>query len=398
VIATVLDDIVAALTKPLTPEEEAPIMKALPPRVVFKGTLEEVNMFFYKNGWSYGMPVMPPTKEAVNEMLKGTELPPDYIVARIPPRMGRATVEKIAINAVMAGCLPTYMPIIIAAVQAITDPNFFGGFGRALEGYTNSTASWAPMIIVNGPIRHDLGLSSGVSFLTPFNRANASIGHALGLIIMNVGGNRPGLENMSVFGHEGGLGICIAENEEESPWEPLHATYGFKKEENVVTVVWPNSRQVITPPPNAAGILRKMCDDYIPFGFFDPYCTYILNPPAAKILADEKWAKKDVIRYLYEYARIPASEVNVRWIKGNQHTWQLKGTPLPAEGTRSFRKFWTEESITIIVGGGFYAPFIAAYGGASHGPRSYKKIELPPNWKELTEKYKHVKATYMPYY
>ena len=212
-VSEALDGIIDALTAPLTPaEKNPPVEKEDTSRIIFKGSLSEVNRYFYKNGLAYGMPVLPPTEEAVEEMLKGTDLPPDHVVARIPPKMGKATVEKIAINAVMAGCLPTYMPVLIAAVEALVDPRMW------LEAYTCSCASWAPLLIVNGPIRKDLQINSGAGVFSPYYKANAAIGHAVGLMIMNIGGIRHGIEDMGVFGHEGRFGMCIAEDEEASPW------------------------------------------------------------------------------------------------------------------------------------------------------------------------------------
>jgi hypothetical protein len=154
-VTAAMDDVVTALTKPLTAEEKSPKPKEAekPSKIIFKGNLEEVNTFFYRRGWAYGMPIIPPTEEAVAEMLMGTDLPPDHVVAKIPPRSGKATVEKIAVNAVMAGALPTYMPVIIAGVRAMVDPKI------KIVGYSCSVASWAPLWIINGPIRHDLNVN-----------------------------------------------------------------------------------------------------------------------------------------------------------------------------------------------------------------------------------------------
>ena len=146
-IRLAMNDIVAALTAPLTAEEKAPARKKSerPSRLAFKGSLSEVNRFFYKRGWGDGLPLVPPTESAVREMLTGTDLPSDHVVGKIEPRHGFATVERIAINAVMAGALPIHMPILIACVEALTDPA--GDLGT----YGTSTGSWAPFWIVSGP-------------------------------------------------------------------------------------------------------------------------------------------------------------------------------------------------------------------------------------------------------
>lgn len=391
-VAAVIDDVIAALTKPLTEEEKSPTKEVgEASRIVFEGSLEEVNRFFYKKGWAFGMPIIPPTEEAVREMLAGTNLPVDHVVARIPPMLGKATVEKIAINAVMAGCLPTYMPVLIAAVQALADrPKIW------LEGYICSVASWAPLLCISGPIRRDLHVNSGVTLMSPYYRANAGIGHALGLIIMNIGGTRPGMEDMSFVGHEGRYGMCIAENEEESPWEPLHVDYGFNKENSTVTLFWSNGRQYIGGGGNAANILRRLCDNINVFAW-DPGCLLIMLPSTAKVLADAGLTKKDVISYLVEYARVPAADVNVRWFRESHH--EPKEFLLPLDDpTRSMRKFYSSKHTAIVVAGLSYSWGTVSYsGGGTHGTIVTKKIELPANWDKLVERYKDIVPTYAPY-
>lgn len=391
-VAAVIDDVVAALTRPLTKEERAPAKEILEaPRAVFKGNLEEVHRFFYRRGWSFGMPIMPPTEEAVREMLTGTDLPPDHLVARIPPMLGKATVEKIAVNAVMAGCLPTYMPVLIAAVQALADrPKIW------LEGYTCSVASWAPILCVNGPIRNDLHINRRGNLMSPYYRANAGIGHALGLIIMNIGGTRPGMEDLSFVGHEGRYGMCFAENEEESPWEPLHLGYGFDRGDSTVTLFWSNGRQYLGSGGDAATILRRLCDNIYVFAW-DPGCLLIMLPSTAEALASAGLNKKDVISYLVEYARVPAADVNVRWFKESHH--EPSDFPLPLDDpTRSVRKFYSSKHTAIVVAGLSYSWGTVSYsGGGTHGTIVTKKIETPANWNRLVAKYKAIVPTYAPY-
>ncbi len=158
------------------------------PVVECSGDLEEVNMHFYNEGLSYGFPIIPPTQELVNKMFGGTDLPADHVVARMPPMNGNATVEKIAVNAVMAGCLPTYMPVLIAAVEAMVDSHMW------FEPYTTSVANWASMMIVNGPVRNDIGLNYGLGTLSPYIKTTATIGHTMGFIIRNIAGIKHGLK------------------------------------------------------------------------------------------------------------------------------------------------------------------------------------------------------------
>jgi hypothetical protein len=172
-----------------------------------------------------------PTEDRVKAMLGGTELAPEEVVAVLDPMKGQATLGKIAANAVMAGCRPEYMPVLIAAVQAIADPSF------NLLGVATTTNPDTPMILVNGPIARQLEINSGTNALGRGWQANATIGRALHLIINNIGGSWPAVTDMSCLGHPGEFAMCLAENEEKNPWGPLHVELGYRPEANVVTVV-----------------------------------------------------------------------------------------------------------------------------------------------------------------
>lgn len=385
-ITPVIDEIITALTAPLTDEEKSPSAVEDLSGLVFEGSLEEVNNFFYKNGWTNGAPIIPPTEEAVNEMLKGTDLPRDYVVAGIPPMLGKATVEKIAINAVMAGCLPTYMPILIAAVEGMVDPVIH------LEGWTCSVASWAPLMIINGRVRRDLNMNGDGAILSPYYKASSTIARAFALMIMNIGGVRPILEDMSEMGHESRFGICIAENEEVSPWQPLRVDYGLSKDDSSITLFWPSQRSSISGK-DATGILRSMCA--VDMLGWAPGCAFIMSPGCANKFAEEGWTKKDILSYLVEYARKPASELNVRWLRGNNH---LPDVVMPVDPSHSVRKFWNIDHLFIVVGGSNYgASGVAFGGGGDHGGPVTKKVQLPKDWDNLVSKYKDLVPTYMPY-
>ena len=393
-VSQILDKIEAALLDPLTTAEKSPETN-LPkePRIAvtsgpdnFTEFFKQVNEHFYRNGWSYGMPIQPPTEEAVKEMMSGTDLAPDHVVATIPPMNGKATVEKIAVNAVMAGCLPTHLPVLIAAVQAIVDPRMW------IEAYTCSMASWEPMYIINGPIRNHISVNSSTTYLSPYYRANAAIGHALGLIIMNIAGIRPGVEDMGIIGHEGHFGVCIAENEEDSPWEPLHQYYGLSKDDSAVTVFFPNSRNVSFGGRDPGIILKSFCDN-IPLVGFDPGAAIIICPQSAKALAAAGYSRKDVVDYIVEYARRPYAELNLRWMKGNFHV--PKDVPLPADSSRSVRKFFSGMHLPVLVAGNNRSWGSALYGGGGdHGGPITKKIELPKNWNKLVVQYKDSRPKY----
>ena len=192
-------------------------------------TPDEFEVWFDK-GVTDGLPVVPPTRERFERMLAGTGRSRDELLGELPPNYGRLSVEKAAINAVMAGCRPEYLPVVLAAAECACDPAF------NLHGVATSTHFSAPLIIVNGPIRERIGLNSGFGVFGPGYRANATIGRALRLLMINVGGARSGEISMSTFGHPGRYTFCIGENEEASPWPPFHASRGLPASASAVTL------------------------------------------------------------------------------------------------------------------------------------------------------------------
>ena len=195
------------------------------------GEAQDAIEFLYEQGLTDGLPVVPPTPERVLRMLSGTGRSPQEIVATLPPKLTPVNVEKVAINAVLAGCLPEYLPVILAAVEAVCTDEF------NLHGVLATTYFTAPVIIVNGPIRDRIGMNYGVNCLGQGNRANATIGRALQLVVRNVGGGRPGEIDMATFGQPGKFSFCFAEHEERNPWEPLHVERGFERYDDTVTVI-----------------------------------------------------------------------------------------------------------------------------------------------------------------
>ncbi len=359
-VAAVMPEVISALTRPLTEEEKSPKAKIeKPPRFVFKGSLEEVNRFFYGKGWSDGLPIVPPTERAVAEMMTGTDLPPQHVVAKIIPRMGKATVEKIAINAVMAGALPTHMPVLIAAVQALADPK------TRFDTFEVSTGSWAPFLAVNGPVRNDINLNCSSGALSPGNIANAAIGRAVGLIVKNIGGARKGIEDMGVIGNPGKYSLVLGEYEEDSPWEPLHVDLGYKKDDSTLTVFFPNSYiQTIPAQTSAQGIAERLAG----MGLYALSCLIVI-PDHAHILAKEGWTRKRLKEFIVQKA--PKSELG----------GSLK-----------------EEDFMIVVAGG-PGVWMGVFRSAGGFENSFvtKKIELPRNWDKLVARYKNLVPNYEAY-
>ena len=184
----------------------------------------------FERGWSDGLPVTPPTDARVLRMLKGTSRKADEVIGKIPPYLAPCTIEKVAINAVMAGCKPEYMPVLLAVLEAALEPLF------TLHGVLATTYFSAPVIIVNGPIVKQIGMNSGINALGQGNRANMTIGRALNLIVRNVGGGKPGEADRATLGSPSKIGLCFAEDESDAAWEPLSVARGFKR--GVSTVTW----------------------------------------------------------------------------------------------------------------------------------------------------------------
>ena len=384
----VMDEIVAALTRPLTSEEKSPRPKEVerPSRIAFKGNLEEVNRFFYKRGWTDGLPITPPTEEALAEMLTGSDLPPNHLVATLVPRLGKATVEKIAINAVMSGALPTYMPLLIAGVKALLN-------NRVADMMAVSTGSWAPFWIINGPIRHDLHLNSSYGAMNPGDIANASIGRALGLITKNIRGIRKGMEDMGVLGNPGKYSMVAAENEEDNPWEPLHVEHGFKKEESTITLSYPQSYDQLYPyGTDDKGLLYTIAYNTTPYRI--GITGIILTPTNARSLAKRGWSKKSIKSFILENARVPWSHHPQSWAPFEAYKEerpQLNPDELVPIIRSSPRN---PDPIRLYVFGG-YGSWVGILSGG--GDISTEKAELPANWDKLVAKYRDIVPTYVKY-
>ena len=192
--------------------------------------IDEFTELAYKNGWTDGLPVLPPTEKKVRAMLDYIKRDPQESLGVISPGEGVATIEKVAINAVMAGCKPEYLPVVLAAVEAVLDPAF------TMHGVLATTMFVGPVVVVNGPIRRQIGMNAKGNALGQGNRANATIGRAVQLVIRNIGGGRPQEVDRATLGNPGKYTYCFAEDEEGSCWEPLSADFGVPRGTNAVTV------------------------------------------------------------------------------------------------------------------------------------------------------------------
>ncbi|MDP6226277.1 MAG: hypothetical protein QF714_01005, partial [Dehalococcoidia bacterium] len=265
--------------------------------------------FCYQQGWTDGLPVVPPTQEAIERIIGYLGRDPKEVVGIVTPRNGIATIEKIAINCVMAGCLVEYVPIVIAALEAMLEEPF------NLNGVQTTTHCCAPLVVVSGPAVKSLGFNTAEGALGHGSRANATIGRAVRLILWNIGGGLPGEPCKTTHGHPGYYSFCIAENEDVNPWEPLHVGLGFKAEETVVTVA-----AVESPHSIGTGAGYTSSDDVL-FVIADAIATLgsnnlaggdmvlALGPLASEHLSKGGYSKQDVVQELMKRAVRPVREV-----------------------------------------------------------------------------------------
>jgi hypothetical protein len=339
------------------------------------GDAEDVFEFMFERGLTDGLPVVPPTPERVMWMLTGTQRDPRDIVAVVPPNLAPATVEKVAVNAVMAGCKPEYLPVVIAALDAVCTDEF------NIHGIMSTTWGATPVIVVNGPIRHRLDMNMGMMALGYGTRSNATIGRALKLVLRNVGGARPGDIERSTLGAIGKFTTCFAEWEERSPWEPLHVERGFRKEENVVTVfgLEAGSRQIADQTSRTAralagslGMGLEAC--WHPKQHNAGEILLIISPEHADTLAREKWSKADVRARIQEVTSRPTRELIRDDNSGEGIPLSALGTPTEERLAEKIAKFRKPEDINIIVAGGNAGKFSAVFAGWVSGPMGSSSV------------------------
>ena len=283
-------------------------MTSLLSRTINVADHDDVYEFMFSQGITDGLPLVPPTRDRVERMLSGTSRSAQEVIGRIPPSYADATVEKIAINAVAAGARPEFLPVILAAVAAASGGRF------PLHGTIASTDGIAPMLIVNGPIREQIGMNCGLNALGQGNRANMTIGRALRLVLRNIGGAREGEIDQTVQGGAHKFTLTFAEHEDASPWPPLHVEHGFEAGDSVVTVL-----PIIGGP-------RLCIDEYsrtaralvgsIAMGFqriFSPNgqigpSMLVVSPEHANVFRRDGWSKDDIRDAIMDLTALPIRE------------------------------------------------------------------------------------------
>ena len=324
-------------------------------------------------GCTDGLPVVIPTPERVERFVLASGLDADMVLGEMGPGMGIATMEKVAIAAVMAGCKPDYMPVVVAAVKAASDPRFDLG---PLQATTHCTA---PLIIVNGPARNDCGpVASGFGALGPGHRANASIGRALRLCLINIGGGRPGVSDMALLGHPGKFTYCLAEAEEESPFPPLHTSLGFAATDSAVTLLGCEAPHSVLYSDNAddpedaekllyvlsVGLANIATNNAI---FCSGTALVVLGPKHADVLARANMSREVVQQRLWELTHHATADHD-RY--GQQFGSRFSGENYPA--------FAQPNDILVMVAGGsgLYSMVMPNWGGADHANRAVSvKVE-----------------------
>ena len=301
--------------------------------------VEEVNALFEARGWTDGLPITPPTLPRVEAMCATTARAPSEMLGEVEPLRGEATVEKIAANAVMAGCRPEYFPVVLAAVEAVLDPAF------NMRGVQTTDENVAPLLIVSGPLAARLGINAGFGALGPGWRANAAIGRAVRLVMLNLGGGWPGAVSLAGLGQPGRYTLCLAERE-DSPWPALHVELGYRPEQSTVTVL--RAETAINVTGGLAEVASVMASAASAFTMlYEGRVAVVVAPFVARRLADEGWSKDDVRRWLHAEARVPVAAWQSWWLRATARQWP--GWVTEASGTLPVLR--EPGDITVVVAG-----------------------------------------------
>ena len=333
--------------------------RTLRSRHVELAALEDEHEALFDRGWTDGLPVVPPTPERVLRMLAGTTRPPDEVVATVPPDLVACTVEKVAVNAVMAGCRPEHLPVVLAAVEAACTSEF------NIHGLLATTWFSGPVVVVNGPIAAAVGMNSGVNALGQGNRANATIGRALQLVIRNVGGGRPGGVDQATLGNPGKYTFCFAEAEATSPWEPLAEARGVPAGTSAVTLFAGSGVQGVvdqlsrTPDSlvrSLAACLRTVAHPKLPIGFD---AMLVISPEHGRVFREAGWDRARLLEELLGLLQLDGAEL-VRGAGGITEgiPEHLAGATLP-----KFR----DGGLLVTYAGGEAGLFSAIIGGWASG-------------------------------
>jgi hypothetical protein len=286
--------------------------------------VEKISLDFYKKKYTDGLPIVPPTRERVHRFYKYSAYNPQNVVTLLPPRQGKATIKKIAINGVMAGCLPLFMPVLEKTIIGMSQPQF------NLAGVNATTHPVAICAVVNGHVTQEMEINSGVGCLGPGNMANATIGRAIRFCLINIAGAITGIGDHATMGSPAKYSYCFGENEEESPWEPLHVERGFPKESSAVTVMGMDAPHNVNDHRSntAEDVLDTIVHTISTAGCNNSHVPgellVIMSPEHAETVDGGGWAKKDIKNYIHENAIVPVElgdrggrRLDKKWVKNN---------------------------------------------------------------------------------
>ncbi|MEM6703081.1 MAG: hypothetical protein AAF690_10265 [Acidobacteriota bacterium] len=296
----------------------------------------------HRRGWTDGLPVVPPTPEAVADCLAGALLPPDHVVGVEPVRGRPITAEKLAINAVMAGCLPVHFGVVVASWTALLQPEF------VLHGATASTGGCGILLVINGPVRRDIGASSTFNALAGSDRATTAIGRALRLSLINLMNVRPGEADRSTLGHPGKFSYCVAEDEEGTDWAPLAVVRGVPEGVSAVTAVAAGApRQLMNewteePEEILETFAAEMRANMRHYSIWPGNYTIVVPPQLRRHLEGAGWSKRDVARFVFERAQIHRRD----WARAG------KGAVVRDKGDRVYTALESPEQLLVVAAGG----------------------------------------------
>ena len=341
-------------------------------------SLEGVNRHFYERRWGDGLPVVPPTVDRVTAMLCYADLAPDRVLGKMGPSWNLTTVHHVAVNAVMAGCRPEYFPVVLAGIEAIVDPEF------NLYGVQGTTNPAGVMLLVNGPIARELDINGGANLFGQGWYANGTIGRAVRLCMINIGGGLPGVGDMSTLGNPNKWGSCIAENEAQSPWTPFHVERGFAADTSTVTAVATAAPQnVIELSADPIAILDSLARAIFSSGsncvYFDHQPMVVLSPVQATHVAGAGFDKPAIRRYLWEHGKMEfkgfayTSDITIR-------KWKAQCLKIE-NGKEILYPTRTPEDIGVVVAGGDSGPHsavLATFNGTHLVTRAITRADGTP--------------------
>jgi hypothetical protein len=360
-------------------------MTTLATRIEAPAALGELQDWFEQQGFTDGLPVVPPTPELVSAMVDGSGLAPQTEVAAVAPSGAIATVEKVAINAVMAGCLPKYMPVVLAALRAACQPAF------NLAGVQATTHPVAPILFVHGPIRQTIGVNCGTNVFGQGFRANATIGRALRLLLINMGGGVPGRTDMATFGTPAKFGLCAGENEEASPWPPLHVERGLKSLDSAVFVHGGEAPHNLQDHASAvpAELLMTFASTMAVTGgnnIMGGEMLLAIGPEHARILAQHGMSKDDVRYELHRRMRLRFDTMGapLRNFYRNRRPSIDVGPEV-----QEIPYLDDPSQIVIVVAGGpgLHSMFFPSFGGSTRSVlEPIARVDLPPVSQPIQER------------